>query len=74
MSPSRRTSVSSREFQELVVAVARANHLDGDGSAPAFQLLDPTCMLDALSEVYLAAMRLVNESRQRSDELLLEQS
>jgi hypothetical protein len=57
-----RTSVSSHGLEELSQAVERANFLNADVSRP--HLLDPCCMLEALSEVYDASRRLVHESCQ----------
>ena len=55
-----RTSVSSRGLDELTQAVERANFLNADSSRS--YLLDPCCMLEALSDVYDASRRLVVES------------
>jgi hypothetical protein len=54
-----RTSVSSRGLEELIQAVERANFLT---ESSRFYLLDPCCMLEALSDVYDASRRLVMES------------
>ena len=62
-----RTSVSSRGLDELTQAVERANFLNADSSRP--YLLDPCCMLEALSDVYDASRRLVLESCTFSDSL-----
>lgn len=61
-----RTSVSSLDLEELADAVARAHFLNGDASDSPFQLLDPSCMLEALADVYAASLRLVRESDQWS--------
>jgi hypothetical protein len=55
-----RTSVSSRGLDELTQAVERANFLNTDSSRS--YLLDPCCMLEALSDVYDASRRLIVES------------
>jgi hypothetical protein len=62
-----RTWVSSHELEELADAVARANYLNGDPSRA--YLLDPCCMLEALSDVYSASRRLVRESCQWGQDL-----
>lgn len=62
-----RTSVSSHELEDLVQAVERANFLNGHSEQS--YLLDPCCMLEALSEVYAASRRLVQESGQWSQGL-----
>ena len=62
-----RTLVSSHELQYLVQAVERANLLNG--ASEQSYLLDPCCLLEALSEVYDASRRLVQESCQWSQDL-----
>ena len=62
-----RTSVSSHELQYLVEAVERANFLNDDSEQS--YLLDPCCMLEALSDVYTASRRLVQESCEWSQDI-----
>lgn len=55
-----RASVSVPDLDALRRAVEWANFLNTDSSGT--DLLDPCCMLEALSDVYTAAHRLVHES------------
>ena len=63
-SPTRsgRASVSTEDLEALTRSVEWANFLNADPSGS--HLLDPCCMLEALSDVYQAAHRLVDESNQ----------
>ena len=56
------TLVSSSVLEELAEAVERASFLNREASDSASQLLDPSCMLEALSDVYTASLQLVRES------------
>ena len=57
-----RASVSTEGLEALTRSVEWANFLNADPSGS--HLLDPCCMLEALSDVYQAAHRLVDESNQ----------
>lgn len=65
---SRRTSVSYDELEALAEAVERASFLNGDSSHSS-QLLDPSCLLEALSDVYVASVNLVRESGRLAGDL-----
>jgi hypothetical protein len=66
MELSERTLVSTQDLQALKRAVEWANFLNTDSTGS--DLLDPCCMLEALSDVYTAAHHLVHDSNQwRSD-------
>lgn len=54
--------MSVQDLEALRQAVAWANILNADSTGS--DLLDPCCMLEALSDVYTAAHRLVHESTQ----------
>ena len=54
--------MSVQDLEALKQAVAWANFLNTDSSDS--DLLDPCCMLEALSDVYAAAHHLVRESTQ----------
>jgi hypothetical protein len=62
MKASERTLVSALCLESLKQAVEWANFLNTDPTGA--DLLDPCCMLEALSDVYTAAHRLVHESNQ----------
>jgi hypothetical protein len=62
MKASDRTPVSTRDLESLRQAVGWANFLNTDPTRT--DLLDPCCMLEALSDVYTAAHHLVHESNQ----------
>ena len=62
-----RTSVSSNDLEQLMKAVERADNLDLEFKQS--YLLDPCCMLDALSDVYTASRRLVQASRHGSQDM-----
>ena len=62
MDSSERTSVSTQDLSALKRAVEWANFLNAESTGT--DLLDPCCMLEALSEVYTAAHDLVHESNQ----------
>ena len=62
-----RSSVSTQALTALTQAVKWANFLDTDSTGS--ELLDPCCMLEALSDVYTAAHHLVHESDQRGANL-----
>lgn len=68
---SRRTSVSYDELEALAEAVERATFLNGSSSrsSSGAQLLDPSCLLDALSDVYAASLNLVRESGRLAEDL-----
>ena len=55
-------TVSLPDLEALQRAVEWANFLNADSSGT--DLLDPCCMLEALSDVYTAAHRLVDGSDQ----------
>ena len=55
-----RISVSSVVLDELVQAVDRVTFLNRDSHRA--HLLDPCCMLEALSDVYAASLHLVQEN------------
>lgn len=57
-----RASVSTADLDALQRAVEWADFLNADSSGS--DLLDPCCMLEALSDVYNAAHRLVGGSDQ----------
>jgi hypothetical protein len=59
--------VSVQDLEALKQAVAWANFLNTDPSGS--DLLDPCCMLEALSDVYDAADHLVRESTQWAADL-----
>ena len=62
MQSAERTSVSTQDLESLKQAVEWANFLNADSTGT--DLLDPCCMLEALSDVYIAAHHLVHESDQ----------
>lgn len=62
MQPSERTLVSTQDLDALKRAVEWANFLNTDSTGS--DLLDPCCMLEALSDVYAAAHHLVHGSNQ----------
>ena len=62
MDSAERTSVSMQDLRALKRAVEWANFLNTESTGS--DLLDPCCMLEALSDVYNAAHRLVHESNQ----------
>jgi hypothetical protein len=62
-----RISVSSLVLDELVQAVERVSFLNRDSHRS--YLLDPCCMLEALADVYVASLHLVQENGQCGAEL-----
>jgi hypothetical protein len=62
MDSAERASVSLQHLEILRGAVEWANFLDADSTGSL--LLDPCCLLEALSDVYKAAHHLVLESNQ----------
>ncbi|WP_457256364.1 hypothetical protein [Pedococcus sp. P5_B7] len=62
MPAAERTSVSTQDLESLKQAVEWANFLNADSTGT--DLLDPCCMLEALSDVYRAAHHLVRERNQ----------
>ena len=67
MPSAERTPVSTQDLESLKQAVEWANFLNADSTGT--DLLDPCCMLEALSDVYAAAHHLVHESNQRDANL-----
>lgn len=63
MDSAERTAVSTQDLWALMQAVEWANFLNTESTGS--DLLDPCCMLEALSDVYNAAHQLVHEGNRR---------